>query len=195
MKVLHGLLLLACLSFIAISCDTGSAETKTPEVTEEKEQPKISENKNTQPGGSKSLAEKQAAQKAASDGHDHSGHNHDDHSGHDHGDGSHGVVVEKTIQTEEAPVDDKNVNYATLAKAICKCGSKYIGKEEPQEGDVFVAESDQQYQDAVDCSMKEKAKITDKAISRQALVRMIKKECHDIPGKLVMSLMIALEKE
>ncbi len=105
-----------------------------------------------------------------------------------------GITVESTTQTEEAPVDDANVDYKKLAASICKCGSKYKGHDDGHVGDVHVNEGDTEYQKEVDCAVAAKNAMTKGELSRQKLVVAIKGECHDIPGKLVMRVMMTLGK-
>jgi len=105
-----------------------------------------------------------------------------------------GITVESTTKTEEAPVDDANVDYKKLAASVCKCGSKFKGHDDGQVGDVHVSASDTEYQKEVDCAIAAKNAMTKGDISRQELVGAIKTECHDIPGKLVMRIMMTLAK-
>ena len=103
-----------------------------------------------------------------------------------------GAMVEKTEIVPEAPVNDAGVDYKKLAKSVCACGAKYRGHDDGHEGDVLVSEDDTEYQKEVDCAMKAKNDMTKEAISRKKLVSEIKAQCHDLPGKLVMRLMMTL---
>lgn len=103
-----------------------------------------------------------------------------------------GAFVERTEVVPEAPVQDEGVDYQTLATAACQCGNKLLGTEESHVGQKHVDANSTEYQAEVDCFMAAKNKMTKNPISRQKLIGLIKDSCADLPGTLVMRIMMTL---
>lgn len=170
MKFIHGLFFLLAMSLTIISCDSGTSSVDTPEKSTVKAQTTTPATPAKSEEGSTVKSESKEAVPNA------------------------GVVVEKTQKNEEAPVNDSAVDYKKLAASVCQCSSKFKGHDDGHVGDVHVSDQDTEYQKEVDCSMQAKNDMTTGEISRQKLVSAIKNQCHDIPGKLVMRLMMTLAK-
>lgn len=101
-------------------------------------------------------------------------------------------LVEKTETITEAPVDDEGIDYKKLANAACQCGAKVRGTEDSHVGQKHVGQGSTEYQKEVDCFMAAKNKMTTDPISRQKLIREFKNTCPDLPGTMVMRIMMTM---
>lgn len=158
--------LFLALSLSIIACNSGTADTatSTPSTKTQKQTPKMP-------------TQAELAQSEAKNGKD-----------------PGGAVVEKTTQVPEAPVADEGVDYGSLANSACQCGAKLRGTEDSHVGQVHVDANSTVFQSEVDCFMAAKNKMTTKPISRQKLIRQLKDTCGDLPGTLVMRIMITLAR-
>ncbi|MEL6639439.1 MAG: hypothetical protein AAFW73_20120 [Bacteroidota bacterium] len=173
MKALPLFLCCLLLTLGLTQCDTPAAEKPAPEATTTTET-SPDEATPTTPE-TQNLTEKRAA--AAKDR---------------KGELVDGLTVGQPELVAPPEVDDAGVDYGKIAKAICECGSSFIGKDD-QQGPQQISKDDPRYQEAVACGLAKKKKITDKPLNRQTLVRAIKNECNAIPPGLVMSFILSLE--
>ena len=105
-----------------------------------------------------------------------------------------GVVVEKTVEVPEAPVDDSGVDYNQLAASICQCADHLRGHDHGESSNTQIDPNDKEFAKEVDCAKAAKANVTKGEISRQSLVQQLKGACPDLPGKYVALVVININK-